>query len=160
MVIFNVAPGGRDAYKIWEEGEVPRVIFEMTSASTKAIDQEFKKRLYAQLGVEEYWLFDPKEEWQQPALVGYRLVEEDYQPLPDLCSGALGLRLAVQDHLIAFYRLDTGEKLLMPGELATALNETQQALNQTQQALEVEKQRAAALEAQLAQYRDRFGTLS
>src|SRR4028118_101035 len=31
MVIFDVAPGGRDNYKIWEEGQVPVVIFEMTS---------------------------------------------------------------------------------------------------------------------------------
>ena len=27
MVIFNVEPGGRDNYKIWEEGQVPSVIF-------------------------------------------------------------------------------------------------------------------------------------
>ncbi len=31
MVIFNVAPGGRDNYKIWEEKQVPAVIFEITS---------------------------------------------------------------------------------------------------------------------------------
>lgn len=35
MVIFDVAPGGRDNYKIWEEGQVPTVIFEMTSFGTK-----------------------------------------------------------------------------------------------------------------------------
>jgi Putative restriction endonuclease len=34
MVIFGVEPRSRDNYKIWEEGAVPRVIFEMTSAST------------------------------------------------------------------------------------------------------------------------------
>ncbi|MGA7933703.1 MAG: Uma2 family endonuclease, partial [Kovacikia sp.] len=39
MVIFDVAPGGRDNYKIWEEGQVPVVIFEMTSAGTKSQDQ-------------------------------------------------------------------------------------------------------------------------
>lgn len=35
MVIFDVAPGGRDNYKTWEEGQVPTVIFEMTSFGTK-----------------------------------------------------------------------------------------------------------------------------
>ena len=45
MVIFNVAPGGRDNYKTWEEGQVPSVIFEMTSAGTKNQDQEFKRTL-------------------------------------------------------------------------------------------------------------------
>lgn len=39
MVIFDVPPGGRDNYKIWEEGQVPSVIFEMTSKSTKNQDQ-------------------------------------------------------------------------------------------------------------------------
>lgn len=63
MVIFNVAPGGRDNYKIWEEGQVPVVIFEMTSEGTKNQDTGFNKTLYEQLGVLEYWLFDPKGEW-------------------------------------------------------------------------------------------------
>jgi hypothetical protein len=31
MVIFDVPPGGRDNYKVWEEGQVPQVIFEMKS---------------------------------------------------------------------------------------------------------------------------------
>ena len=59
MVIFDVPPGGRDNYKLWEEGQVPSVIFEMTSAGTQEKDQVFKKMLYEQLGVKEYWLFDP-----------------------------------------------------------------------------------------------------
>lgn len=46
MVIFDVAPGGRDNYKIWEEGQVPIVIFEMTSFGTKGQDEMFKKTLY------------------------------------------------------------------------------------------------------------------
>jgi Uma2 family endonuclease len=62
MVIFGVAPGGRDNYKIWEEGQVPAVIFEVTSPGTKEQDQGFKKTLYEQLEVKEYWLFDPRGE--------------------------------------------------------------------------------------------------
>ena len=38
MVIYNVEPGGRDNYKIWEEGQVPSVIFEMTSPGTRSKD--------------------------------------------------------------------------------------------------------------------------
>jgi Putative restriction endonuclease len=173
MVIFNVKPGGRDNYKTWEEGEVPRVIFEMTSASTKNVDQEFKKMLYAQLGVEEYWLFDPRQEWLDERLKGYRLVGEDYQLMTETRSEVLGLRLEVQEQLISFYREDTGEKLLMPQELATTLEETQQQLEIERQRAEFERQRAEAerqqaeaerqqaaqLESLLAQYRDRFGNL-
>jgi hypothetical protein len=43
MIIFNVAPGSRDNYKIWEEGEVPKVVFEITSAGTKDQDEGFKR---------------------------------------------------------------------------------------------------------------------
>jgi Uma2 family endonuclease len=121
MVIFDVAPGGRDSYKIWEEGKVPAVIFEMTSEGTRQHDESFKKTLYEQLGVQEYWQFDPKGEWIPEQLRGYRLRGESYEPITDEQSQPLQLRLAVDGKLIAFYRLDNGEKLLIPDELVAAL---------------------------------------
>ncbi|MBW4573429.1 MAG: Uma2 family endonuclease [Tolypothrix carrinoi HA7290-LM1] len=121
MVIFNVAPGGRDNYKIWEEGQVPVVIFEMSSEGTKNQDTGFKKTLYEQLGVLEYWLFDPKGEWIKEQLQGYRLRGEVYEPITDSRSEPLQLRLQVEGQLISFYREDTGEKLLIPEELAQEL---------------------------------------
>ena len=145
MVIFDVEPGGRDNYKIWEEGQTPAVIFEMTSEGTQEQDKSFKKTLYAQLEVQEYWLFDPKGEWIPEKLRGYRLQDEDYITIADSVSQRLNLRLTVEDSLIGFYRLDTGEKLLIPDELAQALRQ--------------EQERAAHLEAELARYRARFGTL-
>lgn len=147
MVIFNVTPGGRDNYKIWEEGQVPSVIFEMTSSGTKDQDQIFKKTLYEQLGVKEYWLFDPKSEWQEEQLRGYRLRGEIYESISDNRSEPLKLRLQAEGRLINFYREDTGEKLLIPDELAQALRQEvvarQQAEEQAQQAqAEVEKLKA------------------
>ncbi|TAE57894.1 MAG: Uma2 family endonuclease [Nostocales cyanobacterium] len=118
MVIFDVPPGGRDNYKVWEEGQVPQVVFEMTSAGTKSQDQKDKKLLYEQLGILEYWLFDPKGEWIKNNLLGYRLEDEVYQPITDNLSQPLGLKLAVEGELLRFYRLDTGDKLLIPTELA------------------------------------------
>ncbi|MBD2554067.1 Uma2 family endonuclease [Limnothrix sp. FACHB-708] len=53
MLIFNVAPGGRDNYKIWEEGEIPSVIFEVTSPGTRQEDQHHKHWLYQQMGVDQ-----------------------------------------------------------------------------------------------------------
>ena len=152
MVIFNVPPGGRDHYKIWEEGEVPSVIFEMTSQGTKQEDLETKKTLYENLGVTEYWLFDPKGEWVEEKLRGYRLVEETYQLIRDRHSEPLNLDLRVENKLIDFYRTDTGEKLLIPEELA-------QALEQEVQARENAERRVAELEARLARYQQQFGDL-
>ncbi len=145
MVIFDVAPGGRDNYKTWEEGKVPSVIFEMTSKGTKNQDIDYKKTLYEQLEVQEYWLFDPKGEWIEEKLRGYRLRGESYELITDSRSEPLKLRLAIEDELIGFYREDTGEKLLIPDELAAKLSQETQA-----------RQEAEAL---LARYRERFGDL-
>ncbi|GAX40119.1 hypothetical protein NIES4075_10810 [Tolypothrix sp. NIES-4075] len=144
MVIFDVTPGGRDNYKIWEEGQVPSVIFEMTSSGTKDQDQIFKKTLYEQLGVKEYWLFDPKREWQEEQLRGYRLRGEIYEPISDNRSEPLKLRLQAEGRLINFYREDTGEKLLIPGELAQALRDEVVARQQAEEQAEAERQRAEA----------------
>ncbi len=152
MVIFEVEPGGRDSYKIWEEGQVPAVIFEMTSKGTQAEDQTFKKTLYEQLGVQEYWLFDPKGEWIEEQLQGYRLRGETYKLIDDSRSELLQLRLQVEGKLIGFYREDTGEKLLIPDELAAALQ-------QAEERAEQERQRAEELESMLMRYRERFGEL-
>ncbi|GAB4347958.1 MAG: Uma2 family endonuclease [Leptolyngbyaceae cyanobacterium] len=168
MVIFNVEPGGRDNYKIWEEGEAPSVIFEITSASTRKQDENFKKDLYAQLGVQEYWQFDPRGEWIPEKLRGYRLrdftnwegeLESVYEPITDGQSQPLQLRLTVEGKLIGFYRLDTGEKLLIPSELATALQQETQNRQQAEAIAAAEQQRAEQLAAQLARYREQFGEL-
>ncbi|MBW4649177.1 MAG: Uma2 family endonuclease [Kastovskya adunca ATA6-11-RM4] len=152
MVIFDVELGGRDNYKIWEEGQVPVVIFEMTSAGTQGQDISFKKTLYEQLEVQEYWLFDPKGEWIEERLRGYRLRGESYEPITDSRSEPLQLRLAVEGELISFTREDTGEKLLIPEELVEALQEEATARKQAEE-------RAEQAEALLARYRERFGEL-
>jgi Uma2 family endonuclease len=166
MVIFDVTPGGRDNYKIWEEGQVPSVIFEMTSTGTKDQDQIFKKTLYEQLGVKEYWLFDPKREWQEEQLRGYRLRGEIYEPISDNRSEPLQLRLQAEGRLINFYREDTGEKLLIPDELAQALRQevvarqqAEEQAEQERQRAEAERQRAEQAQAQVEQLKARLRSL-
>ncbi|MBD2776995.1 Uma2 family endonuclease [Iningainema tapete] len=152
MVIYDVEPGGRDNYKIWQEKQVPKVIFEITSKGTQEEDKNAKKNLYEGLEVQEYWLFDPKGEWIEEQLRGYRLRGDSYELITNSQSEALQLRLAVEGKLIGFYRLDNGQKLLIPDELAQALMEAEKQAEQ-------ERQRAAELESQLARYRERFGEL-
>ncbi|HAC63958.1 MAG TPA: hypothetical protein DCF68_10570 [Cyanothece sp. UBA12306] len=166
MIIFDVEPGGRDNYKIWEEGQIPQVIFEITSSGTKNQDLEFKKEIYEQLGVTEYWLFDPKGEWITEKLRGYRLRNNLYELIEDSRSQPLQLRLEIEGELIGFYREDTGEKLLIPTELAEALQEKETQLQQKETQLEWEKtekekaqQKLSEMEALLKQYRQQFGEL-
>ncbi|MGH1397186.1 MAG: Uma2 family endonuclease [Trichormus sp.] len=142
MVIFDVPPGGRDSYKVWEEGQVPQVVFEMTSQGTQKQDQEQKKNLYEQLGIGEYWLFDPKGEWIPEKLRGYSLEGETYQLITDGICQPLQLRVTVEGELLGFYRLDTGEKLLIPTELAEQLQQERQRTEQERQRAEQERQRA------------------
>jgi Uma2 family endonuclease len=167
MVIFDVAPGGRDNYKIWEEGQIPTVIFEMTSFGTKGQDEIFKKTLYEQLGVKEYWLFDPKGEWVEQKLRGYRLRGEIYEPIQDGRSEPLQLRLVIEERLIGFYREDTGEKLLIPDELVQVLGQEvlarQQAealAEQERQRAEQERQRAEQAESQIEKLKARLRSLN
>ncbi len=155
MVIFDVAPGGRDNYKIWEEGQVPTVIFEMTSYGTKGQDEIFKKTLYEQLGVKEYWLFDPKGEWVEQQLRGYRLRGEIYEPIQDGRSEPLQLRLVIEGRLIGFYREDTGEKLLIPDELVQVLRQEILARQQAEGLAQQERQRAEQERQRAEQERQR-----
>jgi Uma2 family endonuclease len=129
MVIFDVAPGGRDNYKTWIEGQVPAVIFEMTSPSTRIQDEIEKKQLYESIGVIEYWQFDPRGEWIPEKLRGYRLtgeLERVYMPILDNCSEVLQLQLSVDQNIIAFHRLDNGTKLLTTKELTISLEQAEQ----------------------------------
>jgi Uma2 family endonuclease len=169
MVIFNVEPGGRDNYKIWEEGEVPSIIFEMTSPGTRSKDDVEKKQLYESLGVTEYWQFDPRGEWIPDKLRGYRLQGDEepaYVPITDNLSQVLQLRLVVEDKIIAFYRLDDGVRLLPLEELNIALEQQIEQTTAAAQRAEAESQRAdraiqktQELEAQIALYQQRLGEL-
>jgi Putative restriction endonuclease len=162
MVIFNVPPGGRDNYKIWEEGQVPSVIFEMTSPGTRSKDDVEKKNLYESLGVTEYWQFDPRGEWIPEKLRGYRLQgdpEPVYVPITNNQSTTLQLQLMVEDKIIAFYRLEDGVRLLPIEELNIALEQQQELIDQETQRADQEAQRAdqaaqriQELEAQIAAY--------
>lgn len=121
MVVFDIEKRLYANYKIWEGQQTPAIIFEVTSAGTKETDWNFKKTLYEQLGVTEYWLFDPYGEWVTEQLQGYRLNEDGvYKPIRDNCSEVLQLKLQAEEYLIGFYRLDNGEKLLTPEELYSA----------------------------------------
>jgi Protein of unknown function (DUF820). len=101
------------------------------------------------LGVQEYWLFDPKREWIKSQLRGYRLRGDNYQQITDSRSEPLKLRLQVEGELIGFYREDTGEKLLMPEELADALAQERLAREQERLAREQAEAQVERLKAQL-----------
>jgi Uma2 family endonuclease len=163
MVSFGVKPRSLDNYKIWEEGSIPSVVFEMTSRGTKEKDDVDKKKLYAQIGIEEYWQFDPKGEWIKEQLRGFRLINGKYVPIVNSTSTALGLRLEVTGALISFYRSDNSEKLLIPAELKEKAEQEQARSQELEMRLEAQSEefrsQSEMLQAQIDRYRHRFGEL-
>ena len=96
-------------YRLWEVGKVPDLVLEITSPSTKAEDVA-KRGLYAQLGVTEYWQYEPHGPHLTPGLECCRLAEGRYVIVSGTyCSelGALWLWSRVLD--TAWGLLDTGE---------------------------------------------------
>jgi seryl-tRNA(Sec) selenium transferase len=72
-----------------------------------------------------------------------------YVPITDGRSEPLGLRLEVDELLIAFYQENTGEKLLASDELVQALRQETLARQETEALLEQEQQRADRLATRL-----------
>jgi Uma2 family endonuclease len=111
----------RKYYLVWEEGKGPDVIFEISSKSTKRDDLGKKFTLYRDtLRVQEYFLFDPEEEYLTPSLQGFRLEQGDYvriEPVAGrLPSQLLGLHLERQGSYLRLYDPATGQILPTPQE--------------------------------------------
>jgi Uma2 family endonuclease len=107
----------RDVYLLWREREAPCFVLEVTSKSTRTEDQMSKKSLYARLGVEEYFLFDPRHEYLHPRFQGLRLAGGEYQPLRPSLDGSLisrtiGISFQPQGTSLRMTDVKTGRLLL------------------------------------------------
>lgn len=90
----KVLPGNRrrKTYLLWEEGKAPCFVLETTSSSTRREDNKDKREIYAQLGISEYFQFDPEGDYLEPRLQGLRLAGGpggQYRPLPPQPGGSL-----------------------------------------------------------------------
>lgn len=80
FVVTKTSRHERGNFLMWEEGRPLDVVIELTSRTTKDEDLGRKFELYrSKLGVKEYFLFDPKEEYLQPSFQGFRRVGERFQ---------------------------------------------------------------------------------
>lgn len=119
FVVRGIDQYDRRTFLTWNEGgRVPDVVIELTSEDTREVDQKHKPLLYAQLGVPEYFVFDPYSDWLEPQLQGFRLMNGAYQPIEEcpLRSDVLGLELRVDDNHLRLYNPTTGERLATPYE--------------------------------------------
>jgi hypothetical protein len=169
-VVKGIPKHDRRVYQLWKEKRSPCVVFEITSRGTRLEDLGTKRALYEMLGVQEYYLFDPLDEYLKPRLQGIRLMAGIYQPVKpstdgDLLSRELNLVLRPADKLLRVVDPETGEPLptldeavdLMKDALETARAEMHRAQVAAQRAkaeaqrAKAEAQRAATAEARSAQ---------
>ena len=84
MVVLGApkrAENPRPSYRLWEEPKGPDFVLEVVSRSTWSVDRDEKRAVYAVLGVEEYWLYDPTGERLATRLRGMCLVGGGYREL-------------------------------------------------------------------------------
>lgn len=177
FVVRGIDPHLRKTYKIWEEGKAPEVVFEVTSHSTQNEDLGQKMGIYAQMGVQEYYLYDPTADYLQPSLRAFVLQGGGYVPMtpvrdevdlgdlavmpdptepPEFISPLLGLRITLDEgNQLHFYDLRDGKRLLSDEEARYAAEaEAQSALRQAEheaQRAEKEAQRATQADQRAAQ---------
>ena len=110
----------RSSWRTWQEGKPPDFVLEVASPGTWERDAGDKRRIYAEMGVTEYWRFDPTGDCFTPPLVGERLENGVYREIPLSTedgilrgySELLGLDLCVLPGLeLRLYDPATGEWL-------------------------------------------------
>lgn len=71
------------SYHMWVAGKPPVFVMEIGSDSTASRDLTEKRDIYAQIGVREYWLFDPPDGARYEFILkGLRLVDGEYVEIP------------------------------------------------------------------------------
>lgn len=106
----------------WQEGgTVPAVVFEMASAGTWREDLDDKYDRYEQLGVREYFLFDPEGVHLVPRLQGYRLTGTAYRRLRQSELGSeLGFGLRAEGTMLRILDGRTGQPIPTRAEAVSA----------------------------------------
>jgi Uma2 family endonuclease len=160
FVVFGVENRQRRSYKVWEEnGKTPDWVLEVTSRSTRHKDEQEKSQTYAQMGVTEYFQYDPTGDYLNPPLKGRRLVGNNYQAIAPnyledgtlcLTSQVLGLEMRLlPDGRLRFFNLQTGEYLRDYAEERERGDREQIRADRAQLEKEQQKQKADRLAAKL-----------
>lgn len=154
FVVKGIDPHPRENYILWEEGKGPDVAIEVTSESTKEEDLDDKYELYRDvLKVHEYFLFDPRSEFLNPPLQGYRLVDGRYvgiEPVNGrLPSEELGLHM----------ERDVDELRLWNPKTGTWIPTLDEAREQAEQARKQEEQARIRAEAEVERLKSEIEAL-
>ncbi len=145
FVVLDCNPGRRRVFKVWEEGRIPDVVFEVTSRGTSSIDQIDKPVIYERIGVREYFLYDPTASYLNPALQGFRLLDGVFVEIPprngEIECKTLGFCLRLNGDELEFVDSTTLARLLTEAEAECHAKEIErQAKEIEREAKETERQ--------------------
>ena len=123
FVVRGVGKHERRIYQLWAETKAPNIVVEVSSRKTKKEDLGWKKQLYAWLGVQEYFIFDPEYKLKPP-LRAYRLRGGQYVEEAvtggRVMSDELKLELVNTGKTLRLRDPQTNSYLLTPQEEAAA----------------------------------------
>lgn len=160
LVAKGVGKHIRRSFRLWEEGVMPQVLFEISSLRTWQEDLEVKRPLYSSLGVAEYYLFDPEGVCLDPRLQGFRLEQSAYVALTPDAAGSLesvelGLRLTIEEHMLRLMDVRTGKPVLTRWEVIERERmRVEQEKKRTKQATTRARGHAKELEAEIARLKE------
>jgi hypothetical protein len=114
LVAKGVGKHRRRSYRIWEEKVVPCTLFEIASKRSWRVDIGRRRHLYTDLGVKEYFVFDPEGCFLKPVLQGFRTVRGRSVPMKPAADGSLiskqlGLRLVPEGDMLGLIDVKTGQ---------------------------------------------------
>ena len=149
FVVFGVESRHmRDSWIVWREGKAPDIVMELASGSTRRRDMREKRDIYAEMGVTEYWRFDPTSNYFFPPLIGESLEDGQYSPI-ELTTGSDGILrghsavmeldvCVLADGNLRFHDPVSGYWLRTPSEEAAARRASEATLREAETALSEE----------------------
>lgn len=178
MAVLGVPKRYRRSYVLWKDRESPSFVLEVLSPATWGRDLGLKREIYANVGVRDYFVFDPGHR-VTPRLQGFRLRGGDARPRPSealpgglrgVYSEVLGLYLCHEEPWpleglhpdgiarMRWYDPAAGEPLGTPLEIAQrAEAEAQRAAHEARQAAHEARRAEAEAQREEAEARGRIG---
>lgn len=129
MIVKGVKTYSRRTFKLWEE-RTPDVIFEISSRGTWKEDLQKKYLLYQELGVKEYYVFDPEYDYlKDEPLIAYHLKNGEFEEVKikrgRVFSPSLNLEIVDTGETLRLFNPETKNFLPTMAELAEQANKVE-----------------------------------
>lgn len=159
FVVLDCPAGDRRVFKTWEESQVPTAVFEVTSKSTSRNDEVDKPVIYEQMGVREYYLYDPEGEYLSPRLKGFRMIDGAMHEIANdngrIDCQSLGLMLGLDSEGgLVIWDSKSGSELLTGEEAERRAKESERKAKEAERkAKEAEREARLKAEKELEELR-------